>query len=112
MMKQMHRDDNEARKHAINPEGHEDTLRESNGHEQPGFSVTCERCGGWTPVSEYEDEVRCARCGATIGPASDIVVNFRPGMTPPVRWVGRVVLIILALMASLAIWALFARRNP
>ncbi len=111
MMKQMHRDDNEARDQSFNPDGNEDTPRTLNEHEQPGFTITCQRCGGWTPVNEHEDEVKCARCGAIIGPASDIVVNFRPGMTTPVRWVGRMVLMVIALMATLAIWALLANRS-
>lgn len=110
-MKQMHRDDNEARDRALHANDHGDTPLQSNGHEQAGFTITCEQCGGWTPVSEHQVEVTCSRCGAIIGPASDIVVNFRPGMTPTVRWVGRVVLIILGLMAALAIWALLASRG-
>ena len=117
-MNQMHPNDNESgdetRPAKSNPDHTnriDASLKPINGSQPKAFTVTCDLCGGWTPVDEYEDEVKCSRCGSAIGPQSNIVVNYRPGMTPPVRWVGRVVLAVLALIAILAIWAVLFNRT-
>lgn len=113
-MRQMHEHDNEENDDERRGRGAPGAIQRNAGNcDVPTqFSTACDRCGGWTAVDEQEGEVKCAHCGAVFGLQSDSVVNFRPGMTPTVRWVGRVVLTILAGMILLAAWALLASRAP
>lgn len=107
-MEQMHEPDNEANDESPrNPEPLDYApVGDFNGHSSPQFTITCEKCGGWTAVNQSQNEIRCARCGAEIRLQSDIVVNFQPGMTPPVRWMGRIVLAILVLLTIVGLGAL------
>ena len=84
----------------------------ANGAAPKPFTITCDRCGAWTPADEFEDELHCCRCGAPIGQITDIAVNLRPGITPLVRWIGRIALAALALTVLLAIWALVFKSKP
>lgn len=110
-MEQMHRPDNEANDEARrkpDPLNYA-PLSDADEYSPRQFTITCDKCGGWTAVDQYEDEVQCARCGAMVGTQSDIAVNFRPGMTPPVRWVGRFVLAILVLLTLVGLGILMSR---
>lgn len=111
-MKQMHRNDNEENdgQRPNRAERGDAASDPSIGSGRQQFTITCDRCGGGTAVDEYDDDLQCAHCGARIGTQSDAVVSFRPGMTPQVRWVGRIVLAALGLMGILAIWAVLANR--
>ena len=120
-MQQMHRPDNDAGKATIRFHDQPDQAAQQgssvpkdarNGGEPKHFTVTCQRCGAWTPADEFEDELKCCRCGSSICQNTDIVVNFRPGMTPAMRLLGRVILAVVTIMVLVTAWLLISRRAP
>ena len=120
-MQQMHRPDNDASDVKIRlkdppaqtaPQNSDEGRETRNSPEPKPFTVTCEQCGAWTPADEFEDELKCCRCGASIGQNTDIVVNFRPGMTPATRLLGHVILTVLAIMVLVTAWLLLSNRTP